>query len=244
MKKKLLVGVSSVMFAVFVLASTPALANPVVTSANRFVEIGNTAVSYGSSSSAVGIFNDGVSQPLYDTSSHYEQVSASQNSLVSGPTGEFSGTGSVSMGFSLLDTNEAYATSFFDVFFTLPSASAYTLTGLLFANADGGIITSRFFLDGPTPLFYEKVGWGHVDMNDSGTLAAGSYELKVYAAIDHPSPPSPGSYMGGQGSYAFDFQIDTATTSVPEPGTFTMMLAGISGLLGFAVRRRKQREAD
>ena len=57
----------------------------------------------------------------------------------------------------------------------------------------------------------------------SGTLGTGSYSVW----IQEISP-------GGPVPYSFDFVVG----SVPEPGTWAMMLAGF-GLLGLALRKRR-----
>ncbi len=242
MNKKLFAGLATVVFAFFVLASTQALAAPIVTSASRSVGIGISGPfpsSYESSSTAVGTFNGLVDEQIYDGDflGHSEEVIASQDTEISGPTGKFSGTGSVDMGFSLLRATQPHAESFFDVFFSLSTASTYTLTGFLDATSDGGIMASRVFLDGSTPLF-ETVD-GHIDMNSGGTLAAGNHEFRVYASILSDSLVD--GYMGGFGSYNFDFQLaDTTTNPVPEPGTMLLLGSGLVGLVGYGRKRFKK----
>ena len=60
------------------------------------------------------------------------------------------------------------------------------------------------------------------------SIAAGSYDLRVNGTLTGSS----GGTYGGTISAA----------PIPEPETYAMMLAGL-GLMGFVVRRRKQKDA-
>ncbi len=59
-------------------------------------------------------------------------------------------------------------------------------------------------------------------------IGAGEYSLSLY-----------GQGAFDDGPYSLNYRIEMNVSAVPEPETYAMLLAGL-GLVGFAVRRRKQ----
>lgn len=210
-----------------------AAATPINVIANRQVEVGDIGVDVLgplSPSSALGAFSDSVTANLSD-----EEVTAEQNSNIG--SGGFSGTGSATVGFSVLETEEVFAESLFEVSFDLTSAHNYNLTGNLTANVDGGSALGVFQLLGPTPLGFAAVDFGSQALSGSGVLAPGSYQLTVLALMYPGETIEVDSFMGGSATYDFNFRLEESTTPAPEPGTLALLAFGLMGL-GLAGRKR------
>lgn len=192
-----------------------------------------------------GNFNDGAGAyvggthpyPGYPDFTTHEWAEARQKSTVADGSLLLGGTGSVSIDFSVVDADLAFAKSTIDVWFDLASAHKYDLTGTLVANMDGGLGVASIVLDGPTSFAFKRQGWGDdLIVAQAGTLAAGSYHLSVSALIQPECAPvdcTAYSWMGGSSSFDVGMQV----TAVPEPGTLAMLLAGL-GVVGFVARRR------
>lgn len=94
-------------------------------------------------------------------------------------------------------------------------------------------------------------GWNVVftafNLYESNTQIAAGFTSTIYSALDFSGAAHPGSYQlqiagfkinpNKSGGYAGMLTVDPVT-SVPEPETYTMMLAGLC-LLGFTARRRR-----
>jgi hypothetical protein len=186
-----------------------------------------------SPSTALGAFSDSVLANLGD-----EDVAANQSSNIQPGAGLFSGAGNASVGFSILEVEETYASSFFDVFFDITTPHSYGLTGALSANIDGGRGLGVFGLDGPTPLSFAAIDFDTVTLASTGVLAPGSYHLTVFALVDPGTVIDPDSFMGGSSSFDFDFRVQEITNGVvPEPATLALLAVG---LLGVVARRGKR----
>lgn len=79
---------------------------------------------------------------------------------------------------------------------------------------------------------------GHYHVVETLNLSSGDNLFKLYF---DPNAGGPVGWIDGQfkGSVTFDFG---GAAPIPEPETYAMLLAGL-GLLGFAARRRKLKEA-
>lgn len=178
--------------------------------------------------------------PGYPDFTTNELAVARQKSFVDPGTGQIAGTGEASIGFSLVDADLGYARSSLEVSFDLATPHTYQLTGLLEANTDGGLGVAALSLAGPTSFAFKKQGWGDgLALNQTGTLAAGSYHLSLYALMQpgcQPDDCSAYSWMGGQSRFAVDLRV----AAVPEPATYALLLAGL-GTLGFVGRRQGRR---
>ena len=166
-------------------------------------------------------------------------VGAGQNTNIDGPAGSFSGSGSASVGYSVLRSLDVAASSFFDVFFDLSTPHTYSLTGTLVANDDGGFARARLGLTGPTSLSFIAIGVNpNVAMSASGVLSPGTYRLVVEAAMDNGGNAQDGAYMGGDAAFNFNFQLTDASRPIPEP-TMTLLLAAGLGCAAGSRRRRR-----
>lgn len=216
-----------------VFTAAQAAATPINVVANRLVEVGDIGVNVLgplSPSSALGAFSDSVTANLSD-----EDVTAEQNSNIG--SGGFSGTGTATVGFSVLETEEVFAHSLFEVSFDLTSPHSYTLTGDLTANVDGGSALGVFELVGPTPLGFSAIDFASQVLSSSGVLAPGSYQLTVLALMYPGETIEEFSFMGGTATYDFNFLLQESTTPAPEPGTLALLAFGLMGL-GLAGRKR------
>jgi hypothetical protein len=227
--------------AVFVLFSSLSAASPVtLTSANRFVVISdaaNPAGVYGPNSPSAldGSFNDlvGISSGPYNI-----PVSSSQKSNIDAAGGVFSGSGEVSVGFSVQAADQVVSQSYFIADFIAPTAMQYSLRGSLGSFMDGGLGIGQIFLidtNSFSAVFnhFTPGTWDTLALSENGVLAAGAYRLAALARIAPDPAWGAGAYYGGTVEYDFQFNV----TAVPEPGSWALLLAGL-GLLGFAARRR------
>jgi len=121
-------------------------------------------------------------------------------------------------------------------FFSSDSAwTSFTFAAIPVCSAgDVSCLSQAGAVVGPTDFFFN-----FALMNLLGTKFGGGADfsnITAMQAIFNFSNGSPGS------AQAVDFSIDfvTATTPVPEPETYAMLLAGL-GMMGFVARRRKNK---
>jgi hypothetical protein len=225
-----------------------AAAEPITFTSQRTVVVGDLehGSTFGEDSpyGLPGYYSDGAgawvggthSYPGYPDFTTREWASAEQKSVVDPETGLVSGTGAVSIGYSVVDADLAFARSSIDVWFDVGSARAFTLDGKLTAYMDGGLGVASVRLDGPTSFLFEQKGWGAESLAYGGTLAPGSYHLTISTLIQpecEPADCTAFSWMGGGSSFDVGFQV----AAVPEPATFAMLFAGL-GALTLVARRR------
>lgn len=107
----------------------------------------------------------------------------------------------------------------------------------------GGTISggnaSLFSLSGFTPsTVLHEGGLNSLSLSllfDSTGVAPGTYTTLLTFVTDQNN-------TFGTAGKSYDFKLSATVTAVPEPETYAMLLAGL-GLVGWAVRRRKQAEA-
>ena len=125
-------------------------------------------------------------------------------------------------------------------FFTGSPTSPYLLTGIT-GNVNGsGGITGLSSYAGADNLLYFPASPGYVDFSGiSFSTSTGPswnlyYDNGTFALRSDLNP-------GGNASSESPINL-TVTAAIPEPETYAMMLAGL-GLMGFVIRRRKQKVA-
>lgn len=82
---------------------------------------------------------------------------------------------------------------------------------------------------------------GHYSGTQAFNVGAGTWHVDTYFSPNVSGGSSFGS-IDGQYDGSITFNFGPVAAPVPEPETYAMLLAGL-GLLGFAARRRKQKEA-
>ena len=124
-------------------------------------------------------------------------------------------------------------TSFFDVYFDLPTAHTFSLTGRVAADSNNAAASSTIAFSGPRTLFnfLQFAGLGNAggatEINQSGNLGPGTYHFLANAAA---AAPGPGAFADA--TYVFDLQLQPATlvvnlassdtTEATVPATVTM----------------------
>ena len=225
---------------VFILFASLSAASPVtLTGANRHVAIWDAAHPagvYGPSSPSIlaGSFDDSVG---ISSGAGNIPVSSSQKSLIDAAGGVFSGSGEVSVGFSVQASDQVVSQSYFIADFVAPTAMQYSLRGSLGSFMDGGLGFGQIFLLNTSSFSavfnHVALGWDTNVLSETGMLAAGAYRLAALARIAPDPAWGTSAYYGGSAEYDFQFNV----TAVPEPESWVLLLAGL-GLLGFAARRR------
>ncbi len=137
---------------------------------------------------------------------------------------------------SVHDNNvgDSAAESRFRVLFSLDEASDFTLTGHIGTVFHGNVSYALQTGDGTPilsgdifPFGSEKYDAHNLDIDESGALTAGVYELEFLAA-SNPSDYSGSSY----------WSVDFALTPIPEPGTALLLGTGLATL---SIRRSRSR---
>ena len=233
--------VRSVAISILLSTSAAAWAAPVVISALRLVAVSdNSGTFFGpnSSSAAVGGFQDAVSHKVGSNIPNVvvpQDALARQSSNINAALGLIAGSGNSGIGFSVLQTDNAFAESILRVGFTLTNDMTYSLFGLLGADSDGGLATGQFELTGPDNLSFITHG-GNLALANSGKLHAGAYMLDVRADMTPKFPISARSFMGGSANFNFTFSLSDVPNQTPEPGTLMLMAASLAAAV---VSRRR-----
>ena len=164
-------------------------------------------------------------------------VGASQSTTIDGVTGFVGGTGSATVGYSVLRSLDVRSRSLLDVTFDLATPHSYVLAGMLTATDDGGRAIARWTLLGSTSLAFEATARiPPVLLSHGGVLDAGGYRLVVEAVMDNGGDAQEEGVMGGSSGFDFTFQLTDRGQSVSEPAVLTVILAGLAGVIG---RRRR-----
>jgi hypothetical protein len=117
--------------------------------------------------------------------------------------------------------------------FIAPSAGSYTLSfSAMSVACDVCKITYEAFIDGTRIASGESPTIFHFESVVIPFLSAGAHTIGLGVATD----------IAFLGRFNATFDDVAITTPVPELETYAMLLAGL-GLLGFAARRRKLKEA-
>ena len=158
---------------------------------------------------------------------------------------EFGGTSSVSIA-SPLGSAIAYDSgTSFDYDFTLTSAYEFNVN-YAYAETDGFYFANRFQLidrAGGAPLFGFNPPDGSFATPQTGSvsylLGPGSYEFGASTSLGDLSLT--GGPTTEQGAHAehYDFAL-TSVSAAPEPGTWTLLIAGVA-FLGVALRVQRRR---
>ena len=138
------------------------------------------------------------------------------------------------------------ATLMLDVSDTMNGAGAFDVLNVLSGNVDGDLITSLtpnpghpFAINSPDGLFsFDNNFWPTSDphLSSPGLLFnSATFEYNLFSN----GPGSYTLYKAQNGSYGANSNGRlTVTAGVPEPATWTLMIAGF-GLAGAALRRRR-----
>ena len=158
---------------------------------------------------------------------------------------EFGGTTSLSVGSSLGSAIAFDSGTSFDYDFTLTSAYEF-LVNYSYAETDGYYIANRFQLisqAGGAPLFGFNPPDGSFADPQTGSvsylLGPGSYEFGASTSLgDLTLTGGPATEEGAHAEH-YDFTL-TSVSAAPEPGTWTLLVAGVA-LLGIALRVQRKR---
>lgn len=232
----------------FALGSGATLAQVNVTGAFRATGVGSFAEGTfngpATPSYSLGSFGDSVSALLGSNSVLAE---ASQNTFMqAGPGLLFKGSGRADIGFSALTSDEVWAISSAQMWFTVTAPTTYSLNGSVNSSVDGGVGSGDVVLvsltSGSTLERFYAPNAGLLSFSTSGTLAAGNYFFAAGAKMWYDELASPSAYYGGYGEFAASFSVGSTTAPVPEPEVYAMLAAGL-GFLGWTGRRRRRAAA-
>lgn len=112
------------------------------------------------------------------------------------------------------------ASSTFSIVFDVDAPTEYLLTGMLTENPSASNEARLLLTQGASVIFSADANAGIASFDDTGTLAAGQYELLATASWDDSSEFLP------PGIASFDFIF----TVVPEPGTGSLLALGLIGI--------------
>jgi hypothetical protein len=137
--------------------------------------------------------------------------------------------------FSYADTGPGTVAYGSGTFETGAVGSPYTIMGIA-GTANGSIITGLSPYAAATNLLYVP---GNADFGGISFHTSAGIDWNLFSNFGDMqalrSDTNPGGFAPGP-------SISMSVTPIPEPETYAMLLAGL-GLLGFAARRRRQKEA-
>jgi hypothetical protein len=231
----------------FVLADAFALAGDVPGADNGFQD----AADFGPFNAAV----DAIAGPEIGSVSAITQSVAQQDSAIGAASIAAAGAADVWVNLSAPSANtlnqvDSEARSYFDLSFTVDTASSYSLVGVVDTAAvitGGGPIpalanTVQFLdLDGSSTLF-ETLTYDEV-FSIAGTLQPGTYGILASSSVLAEVFGQLGSTITVDGHSSFAFQLELTPSPVPEAGPGVASVAALLGACSWAARRRDNRPA-